>query len=130
APARLQCLRRQRHRGPGAGFARGKGTRRDRARGRRAAAARCIPGTRQPAADTASRSRRATGSGLAGIAGTAFRGAVAAEPRQVKPARLLAALAVVLLPAVADAAAPGIPAVVVQGEPGGQSYSLTLQLLI
>jgi flagellar biosynthetic protein FliP len=42
---------------------------------------------------------------------------------------LLAALAAVLLPALADAAAPGIPAVVVEGE-GGRSYSLTLQLLI
>jgi flagellar biosynthesis protein FliP len=36
----------------------------------------------------------------------------------------------ILLPALAAAAAPGIPAVVVQGSPGGQSYSLTLQLLI
>jgi flagellar biosynthetic protein FliP len=35
-----------------------------------------------------------------------------------------------LLPALAAAAAPGIPAVTVQGAPGGQSYSLTLQLLI
>jgi flagellar biosynthesis protein FliP len=35
-----------------------------------------------------------------------------------------------LLPVVAAAAAPGIPAVTVQGAPGGQSYSLTLQLLI
>jgi flagellar biosynthetic protein FliP len=31
---------------------------------------------------------------------------------------------------MASAAAPGIPAVVVEGEPGAQSYSLTLQLLI
>jgi len=35
-----------------------------------------------------------------------------------------------LLPLLATAAAPGIPALVVQGTPGGQSYSLTLQLLI
>jgi flagellar biosynthetic protein FliP len=48
----------------------------------------------------------------------------------VKPLKLLAALAALLLPVLADAAAPGIPAVLVQGEPGGQSYSLTLQLLI
>jgi flagellar biosynthetic protein FliP len=49
----------------------------------------------------------------------------------VKGLRFLAALAALLLaPALADAAAPGIPAVVVQGGPGGQSYSLTLQLLI
>jgi len=48
----------------------------------------------------------------------------------VKPLRLLLLLGAALLPAMADAAAPGIPAVVVQGEPGGQSYSLTLQLLI
>jgi flagellar biosynthesis protein FliP len=34
------------------------------------------------------------------------------------------------LPGIAAAAAPGIPAVTVQGTPGGQSYSLTLQLLI
>jgi flagellar biosynthetic protein FliP len=37
--------------------------------------------------------------------------------------------ALALLPALADAAAPGIPALVVEGAPGGQSYSLTLQLL-
>ena len=43
---------------------------------------------------------------------------------------LLAALAALLLPVFASAAAPGIPAVVVEGQPGGQSYSLTLQLLI
>jgi flagellar biosynthetic protein FliP len=43
---------------------------------------------------------------------------------------LVALLAAALLPALAGAAAPGIPAVVVQGEPGAQSYSLTLQLLI
>ena len=35
-----------------------------------------------------------------------------------------------LLPVVAAAAAPGIPAVTVQGAAGGQSYSLTLQLLL
>ena len=35
-----------------------------------------------------------------------------------------------LLPVVAEAAAPGIPAVTVQGAGGGQSYSLTLQLLL
>jgi flagellar biosynthesis protein FliP len=35
-----------------------------------------------------------------------------------------------LLPLFADAAAPGIPAVTVQGGEGGQSYSLTLQLLL
>jgi flagellar biosynthesis protein FliP len=48
--------------------------------------------------------------------------------------RILLALAFVagaaLLPTVAAAAAPGIPAVTVQGTPGAQSYSLTLQLLI
>jgi flagellar biosynthetic protein FliP len=38
--------------------------------------------------------------------------------------------AAALLPGIASAAAPGIPAVVVEGTPGGQSYSLTLQLLI
>ena len=43
---------------------------------------------------------------------------------------LVAAACCSLLPLVASAAAPGIPAVVVQGTPGGQSYSLTLQLLI
>ncbi len=54
----------------------------------------------------------------------------------MKPVRLrsiailLAGIAAMLLPALADAAAPGIPAVVVQGSPGSQSYSLTLQLLI
>ncbi|MEO6078220.1 MAG: flagellar type III secretion system pore protein FliP [Steroidobacteraceae bacterium] len=42
----------------------------------------------------------------------------------------LMCLAFMLLPQIAAAAAPGIPAVVVQGTPGGQSYSLTLQLLI
>ncbi len=42
----------------------------------------------------------------------------------------LAALGAMLLPLAAQAAAPGIPAVVVEGEPGAQSYSLTLQLLI
>ena len=53
-----------------------------------------------------------------------------ARPRSV--ATLLASITVMLLPALAEAAAaaPGIPAVVVQGTPGGQSYSLTLQLLI
>jgi flagellar biosynthesis protein FliP len=35
-----------------------------------------------------------------------------------------------LLPQLAAAAAPGIPAVTIQGAPGAQSYSLTLQLLI
>jgi flagellar biosynthetic protein FliP len=35
-----------------------------------------------------------------------------------------------LLPLVAAAAAPGIPAVTVQGSGDGQSYSLTLQLLV
>jgi flagellar biosynthetic protein FliP len=50
----------------------------------------------------------------------------------VKPARIAraAALLALLLPAIAGAAAPGIPAVVVQGAGGGQSYSLTLQLLL
>jgi flagellar biosynthetic protein FliP len=49
----------------------------------------------------------------------------------VKHARtLLSALALLALPLMANAAAPGIPAVVVEGEPGAQSYSLTLQLLI
>jgi flagellar biosynthetic protein FliP len=40
---------------------------------------------------------------------------------------LLAALA--LLPALANAAAPGLPAVTVQGAAGGQTYTLTLQVL-
>jgi flagellar biosynthesis protein FliP len=40
------------------------------------------------------------------------------------------ALLGLLLPMAASAAAPGIPAVVVQGAAGGQSYSLTLQLLL
>ncbi|MET0282459.1 MAG: flagellar type III secretion system pore protein FliP [Steroidobacteraceae bacterium] len=35
-----------------------------------------------------------------------------------------------LLPVFAHAAAPGLPALVVEGAPGAQSYSLTLQLLI
>jgi flagellar biosynthetic protein FliP len=48
----------------------------------------------------------------------------------VKALRILAVLGAALLPAMAEAAAPGIPAVVVEGQPGGQSYSLTLQLLI
>jgi flagellar biosynthesis protein FliP len=43
---------------------------------------------------------------------------------------LILAAGAILLPTLAMAAAPGIPAVVVQGSPGGQSYSLTLQLLI
>jgi flagellar biosynthesis protein FliP len=43
---------------------------------------------------------------------------------------LVLAAGAMMLPALAAAAAPGIPAVVVQGSPGGQSYSLTLQLLI
>ncbi len=48
-----------------------------------------------------------------------------------RTAALLAGVAgAMLLPVIAAAAAPGIPAVVVQGTPGGQSYSLTLQLLI
>jgi len=37
---------------------------------------------------------------------------------------------VLLLPVLAQAAAPGIPAVTIEGEPGAQRYSLTLQLLI
>jgi flagellar biosynthetic protein FliP len=45
-------------------------------------------------------------------------------------APLFAALLAALLPAFAEAAAPGIPAVTVQGAAGGQSYSLTLQLLL
>jgi flagellar biosynthetic protein FliP len=45
------------------------------------------------------------------------------------PSRLLL-LGAALLPLVAEAAAPGIPAVVIEGQPGAQSYSLTLQLLI
>jgi flagellar biosynthesis protein FliP len=40
---------------------------------------------------------------------------------------LLGALA--LLPALASAAAPGLPAVTVQGAAGGQTYTLTLQVL-
>ncbi|MGC4028523.1 MAG: flagellar type III secretion system pore protein FliP [Steroidobacteraceae bacterium] len=47
--------------------------------------------------------------------------------------RLLPVLAMLLaaaLPAVAQAAAPGIPALTVETGAGGQSYSLTLQLLI
>jgi flagellar biosynthetic protein FliP len=48
-----------------------------------------------------------------------------------RAAVLLACVAgAILLPTLASAAAPGIPAVTVQGTPGGQSYSLTLQLLI
>jgi flagellar biosynthesis protein FliP len=39
-------------------------------------------------------------------------------------------IAAMLVPVLANAAAPGLPAVVVQGTPGSQSYSLTLQLLI
>jgi flagellar biosynthetic protein FliP len=55
----------------------------------------------------------------------------------MNPQALLRALLLVLgvagaslLPSVVLAAAPGIPAVVVEGTPGGQSYSVTLQLLI
>jgi flagellar biosynthetic protein FliP len=48
--------------------------------------------------------------------------------RKFGPAAAL--LLALLLPVVASAAAPGIPAVTVQGAAGGQSYSLTLQLLL
>ena len=43
---------------------------------------------------------------------------------------LLAIVASILAPSFAAAAAPGIPALTVQGTGAGQSYSLTLQLLI
>ena len=43
---------------------------------------------------------------------------------------VLGAVLVACLPALADAAAPGIPALTVSGTGAGQSYSLTLQLLI
>jgi flagellar biosynthesis protein FliP len=51
--------------------------------------------------------------------------------RRLAPLALLAALLAVLLPAVASAApaAPGIPAVTVSGAGGGQTYSLSLQVL-
>jgi flagellar biosynthetic protein FliP len=39
-------------------------------------------------------------------------------------------LLALLLPVLGHAAAPGLPALVVEGAPGAQSYSLTLQLLI
>lgn len=49
----------------------------------------------------------------------------------VKGAAIFAFIAgCALLPILASAAAPGIPAVTIQGAPGAQSYSLTLQLLI
>jgi len=49
----------------------------------------------------------------------------------MKPARIRALAALLLLlPVAATAAAPGIPALVVEGAAGGQSYSLTLQLLL
>jgi flagellar biosynthetic protein FliP len=48
----------------------------------------------------------------------------------MKLSRTLALTALLLLPVMAAAAEPGIPAVVVQGAQGGQSYSLTLQLLL
>lgn len=48
--------------------------------------------------------------------------------RRILP--LLIAVAPVLVPAIAQAAAPGIPAITVQGSGAGQSYSLTLQLLL
>jgi flagellar biosynthetic protein FliP len=48
----------------------------------------------------------------------------------MKPSRILALAALLLLPVMAAAAEPGIPAVVVEGAQGGQSYSLTLQLLL
>jgi flagellar biosynthetic protein FliP len=44
--------------------------------------------------------------------------------------KVFVAVALLASPLLAHAAAPGIPAVVVQGAGGGQSYSLTLQLLI
>jgi len=52
----------------------------------------------------------------------------------LRVARLVKYLALtllaLLLPAISNAAAPGIPALVVEGAPGAQSYSLTLQLLL
>jgi flagellar biosynthetic protein FliP len=51
----------------------------------------------------------------------------------MKPAsmkKIFLAMLLLVAPLMAQAAAPGIPAVVVQGAGGGQSYSLTLQLLI
>ena len=46
------------------------------------------------------------------------------------PWLVLALVCGALLPAVAAAAAPGIPALTVSGSGSGQSYSLTLQLLV
>jgi flagellar biosynthetic protein FliP len=48
--------------------------------------------------------------------------------RRLAPLALVASLA--LLPQIAAAAAPGIPALTVQGPNGEQSYSLTLQILL
>ena len=48
----------------------------------------------------------------------------------MKFSRTFALTALLVLPVMAVAAEPGIPAVVVQGAQGGQSYSLTLQLLL
>ena len=54
---------------------------------------------------------------------------VSAVLRTVLP--LLVPLVALLLPMIASAAAPGIPAVTVETAPnGGQSYSLTMQILI
>ena len=50
-------------------------------------------------------------------------------PNLRKAAGIAAATLLLAAPILVQAAAPGIPAVVVQGGPGGQSYSLTLQLL-
>jgi flagellar biosynthetic protein FliP len=50
--------------------------------------------------------------------------------KSVSLKRVLLAALLLASPLLAQAAAPGIPAVVVQGAGGGQSYSLTLQLLI
>src|SRR5690606_213763 len=85
----------------------------------------------QPVADTARRGRsHASAPARNRRQRAALRRTAAPEPRPVKPLHWLIASGAVLLPVAAQAAAPGIPAVVIEGEPGAQSYSLTLQLLI
>ncbi len=52
------------------------------------------------------------------------------HPRCIRWLGMAAVVLAAFAPMLAEAAAPGIPAVTVQGAPGNQSYSLTLQLLI
>jgi flagellar biosynthetic protein FliP len=52
------------------------------------------------------------------------------RPSLQRIARTAVPLLGLLLPVLGQAAAPGLPALLVEGAPGAQSYSLTLQLLI